>query len=80
MPSKARSNLFKRGVLVAGTLLSARTLRIEPALNIGYELLDQMLDRLADTLKQLDKQLEREAKGKAAKEKESKEGKDGKEG
>ena len=40
--------LFKRGVLIAGTLLSARTLRIEPALNISYELLDQMLDWVPD--------------------------------
>ena len=78
--------LFKRGVLVAGTLLSARTIRIEPALNISYELLDQMLDKLADTLKQLEKQLDKEAKEKAAKDKEAKEaketkdGKDGKDG
>jgi putrescine aminotransferase len=54
--------LFKRGVLVAGTLLSARTIRIEPALNISYELLDEMLDKLSDTLKHLDKQLEKEAR------------------
>ena len=77
---RVAAGLFKRGVLVAGTLLSARTLRIEPALNIPYELLDQMLDKLADTLKQLDKQLDKEAKEKAAKEKEPKEGKDGKAG
>jgi putrescine aminotransferase len=64
---RVAAGLFKRGVLVAGTLLSARTIRIEPALNISYELLDQMLDKLADTLKQLDKQLEKEAKEKAAK-------------
>jgi len=47
---------------VAGTLLSARTIRIEPALNIGYDLLDEMLDKLSETLKQLDKQLEKEAR------------------
>ena len=51
------AGLFKRGVLVAGTLLGARTVRIEPALNISYDLLDKMLDRLADTLKHLDKEL-----------------------
>jgi putrescine aminotransferase len=75
--------LFKRGVLVAGTLLSARTIRIEPALNISYELLDQMLDKLADALKQIEKQLDKETKEKAAKDKEareSKEPKDGKDG
>ncbi len=65
---RVAAGLFKRGVLVAGTLLSARTIRIEPALNISYELLDQMLDKLADTLKQIDKELDREAKERAAKE------------
>ena len=70
--------LFKRGVLVAGTLLSARTIRIEPALNISYELLDEMLDKLADALKQIEKQIEKEAREKPAKDKEAKDGKDGK--
>jgi len=70
--------LFKRGVLVAGTLLSARTIRIEPALNISYELLDQMLDKLADALKQVEKQVEKEAKEKSAKDKDPKDSKDGK--
>ncbi len=70
--------LFKRGVLVAGTLLSARTIRIEPALNISYELLDQMLDQLADALKQVEKQAEKEAREKGAKDKDAKESKDGK--
>jgi putrescine aminotransferase len=70
--------LFKRGVLVAGTLLSARTLRIEPALNISYALLDEMLDKLADALKQLEKQLEKETREKTPKDKEAKESKDGK--
>jgi putrescine aminotransferase len=65
---RVAAGLFKRGVLVAGTLLSARTIRIEPALNISYELLDEMLDKMADTLKQIDKQLDKEAKEKAAKE------------
>ena len=54
---KLAAGLFKRGVLVAGTLLGARTVRIEPALNIGYDLLDKMLDRLGDTLEQIDKEL-----------------------
>jgi putrescine aminotransferase len=70
--------LFKRGVLVAGTLLSARTIRIEPALNISYELLDQMLDKLADALKQIEKQLDKEAREKASKDKETKDAKDAK--
>jgi putrescine aminotransferase len=70
--------LFKRGVLVAGTLLSARTIRIEPALNISYELLDQMLDKLADALKQVERQVEKEVREKASKDKDVKEPKDGK--
>jgi putrescine aminotransferase len=72
--------LFKRGVLVAGTLLSARTVRIEPALNISHELLDKMLDKLADTLKEIDRQLHKEAREKAAKDKDAREPKDSKDG
>ena len=45
------AGLFKRGVLVAGTLTSAQTVRIEPALVIRYEQLDSSLDRLEDTLR-----------------------------
>ena len=63
---RVAAGLFKRGVLVAGTLLSARTIRIEPALNISYELLDQMLEKLGETLKEVDTQLDKEAKEKAA--------------
>jgi putrescine aminotransferase len=72
--------LFKRGVLVAGTLLSARTLRIEPALNISHGLLDEMLDKLADAMKEIEKQLHKEAKEKASKEKDPKDAKDSKDG
>lgn len=50
---RVAAGLFKRGVLVAGTLLSARTIRIEPALNIPRELLDEMLAKLNDTLNDL---------------------------
>ncbi len=45
------AGLFKRGVLVAGTLTSAQTVRIEPALVITYEQIDSLLNRLEDTLK-----------------------------
>ncbi len=48
---KVAAGLFKRGVLVAGTLISAQTVRIEPPLVITYEQIDSVLDRLADTLK-----------------------------
>lgn len=44
------AGLFTRGVLVAGTLIGIKTIRIEPALTIGYDLIDKVLDRLDDTL------------------------------
>jgi len=47
---KVAAGLFKRGVLVAGTLTSAQTVRIEPPLVITYEQLDILLDRLSDVL------------------------------
>jgi putrescine aminotransferase len=47
------AGLFKRGVLVAGTLLSAKTLRIEPALNIPRALVDEVLEKLEETLVEL---------------------------
>ncbi len=49
------AGLFKRGVLVAGTLTSAQTIRIEPSLIISYDQLDTLLDRLEDTLKSVDR-------------------------
>lgn len=48
---KVISELFRKGVLLAGTLNNAKTVRLEPALNIPYELLDEILNRLEDTLK-----------------------------
>jgi len=54
---KIAAGLFKRGVLVAGTLTSAHTVRIEPPLVITYEQLDQVLDRLEDTLKEVSRTL-----------------------
>ena len=50
---KVASGLFKRQVLTAGTLTNAKAIRIEPALNIPYELLDAILDRLEDTFKSI---------------------------
>jgi putrescine aminotransferase len=47
---RCAAGLFKRGVLVAGTYSKARTIRIEPALGISMELLNEMLTRLEDTL------------------------------
>ncbi len=54
---KVAAGLFKRGVLVAGTLTSAHTIRIEPPLVITYEQLDAVLDRLEDTLAEIAKTL-----------------------
>lgn len=50
---KVASGLFSRGVLTAGTLTNAQTIRIEPALNIPYELIDEMLKRLEETFESL---------------------------
>jgi putrescine aminotransferase len=54
---KVAAGLFRRGVLVAGTLTSAQTVRIEPPLVITPEQIDQVLDRLADTLVEVSKSL-----------------------
>jgi putrescine aminotransferase len=51
---KVVSGLFRRGVLVAGTLTNSKTVRIEPALNIPQKLLDQVLDALEETLQEVD--------------------------
>lgn len=44
------AGLFRRGVLVAGTLLNSKTIRIEPALNIAREVVDKVLAALDETL------------------------------
>ena len=50
---KVAAGLFKRGILVAGTLLSAQTIRLEPPLIISYDELDILLNKLEDTLKEV---------------------------
>ena len=50
---KVAAGLFKRGVMVAGTLTSAHTVRIEPPIVIEYEQIDEVLNRLEDTLKEV---------------------------
>jgi putrescine aminotransferase len=50
---KVASGLFKRGVLVAGTLTSAQTIRIEPPLIVSYEQIDNLLVRLGDVLREV---------------------------
>src|SRR5258706_2094710 len=47
------AGLFKRGVLVAGTLLNAKTIPIQPALNIPRPLVGEVLEKLEDTLREL---------------------------
>jgi putrescine aminotransferase len=48
---KVAAGLFRRGVLISGTLTSAQTIRIEPPLVIEYDEIDETLNRLEDTLK-----------------------------
>ncbi len=52
---KVAAGLFKRGILVAGTLISAQTIRIEPPLIISYGQLDMLVNRLEDTLMDVSK-------------------------
>jgi len=54
---KVVAGLFKRGVLVAGTLTNSKVVRIEPALNIPDALIDKILDALEDTLKEVDQSM-----------------------
>jgi putrescine aminotransferase len=51
------AGLFKRGVLVAGTYSRAQVIRIEPALGIPMELLQEMLNRLEDTFQEVAKKI-----------------------
>lgn len=50
---RVASGLFKRGVLVAGTYSNAQVIRLEPALGIPLELLQEMLNRLEDTFREV---------------------------
>ncbi|MBP9812206.1 aminotransferase class III-fold pyridoxal phosphate-dependent enzyme [Candidatus Gracilibacteria bacterium] len=56
------SELFEGGVLVGGTLNSAKTIRIEPPLVITYEEIDQGLDILEKTLEHIQKQIDTKGK------------------
>lgn len=51
---RVAAELFRRGVLVAGTQVSATTIRIEPALDIPDELIDEVLRLLDETLVEID--------------------------
>ncbi|HCK65431.1 MAG TPA: putrescine aminotransferase [Anaerolineae bacterium] len=52
---KVSAGLFKRGVLVSGTLTSAQTVRLEPPLIVTKEQIDMLLERLGDTLNEISK-------------------------
>jgi putrescine aminotransferase len=54
---KVAAGLFKRGVLVSGTLTSAHTIRIEPPLVITQEELDLGLERLHESVDDVSKAL-----------------------
>ncbi len=47
------SGLFKRGVLISGTLNNSRVIRVEPPLVITRAEIDTILNRLEDTLQEL---------------------------
>jgi putrescine aminotransferase len=51
---KVAAGLFSRGVLTAGTLTNARTIRFEPALNVSQKILDEVLNRLEDVFKTIE--------------------------
>ena len=51
------AEMFKRGVLVAGTLTSAQTIRIEPPLVISYAEIDEGLNRLYDAVAEVARSL-----------------------
>lgn len=54
---RVASGLFERGVLVAGTLNNAKTIRIEPPIVISYEEIDTGLNMLEETLQEVAKSL-----------------------
>lgn len=49
------AGLFKRGILVAGTLLNSKSIRIEPALDISKKALDFFLTEFCDTMRSVKK-------------------------
>ena len=51
---KVVAGLFRRGILVAGTLTNSKVVRFEPALNIPDKLIQEVLGALEETLKEVD--------------------------
>lgn len=54
---KVAAELFKRNVVVAGTLTSAQTIRVEPPLIVTQEQMDTLLDRLGEVLKEINRKM-----------------------
>ena len=52
---KVAAGLFRRKVLVAGTLVNAKAIRFEPPLVVTKAEIDEVLNRLQDTLKSVSK-------------------------
>ncbi len=52
---KVATELFARQILISGTYINARVLRIEPSLTIAYAQLDTFLGALEDSLKAVSK-------------------------
>ncbi len=52
---KVAAGLFRRKVLVAGTLVNAKAIRFEPPLVVTQAEIDEVLNRLEDTLKSVSK-------------------------
>lgn len=50
---KVAQGLFRRRVLISGTLTNAQSIRIEPPLVIEYDEIDEFLNRLEDTLREV---------------------------
>lgn len=49
--------LFSRGVMTAGTLVNAKTVRMEPPAIVTYEQIDTVLKRFGETLEEISKSL-----------------------
>ncbi|WP_305774789.1 putrescine aminotransferase [Lactococcus lactis] len=49
--------LFSRGVMTAGTLVNAKTVRMEPPAIVTYEQIDTVLKRFGETLEEISKNL-----------------------
>jgi putrescine aminotransferase len=50
---RVSKSLFKERILVAGTLVNAKTIRIEPPLNITSEQIDNVINALGKVLKEI---------------------------